>query len=534
MRRTSIGVADLASDAPTGSAVPAPRRSARTVIVITALLVAAALLTTASTAFTLQPASSLYAGFRPAALAWDRGEGADVVETGNTVRVSERFLLLQVGRAFLAAPWLLPDAGASRTRRAPPLGGWAFPSQSPDEGEVPAEEDEGVMLAESASVLATQRLEAAQPRQVGGAPWDGLGGQEPEGWQPDAHDATSSNGEWHGEDDRPADDFEAAELADEQEREASDDAEPFSDGGGSSTTGMVSESPSSEETTEADPIDTVAAVPTARGLIADRQAVRLVVVRYAGDDDSSADHASGAAVRHLSLCHKRSDWLCVVMAPASRRSVQFEWLPLVPGSLTNATRSAQHRANRSPPSMPSPPPSMPPLRTAGGATATGSNATHPGSGRTGPPPPPAVMMEDGARWFALRALRNGRLVQVAPDGDAESWVVRARGRPLDGSVDEDGTLEVSALELWREDGDGLRNLGTGALLNFRGGADPEGDGTSVRAHGDTKPRRAAQRRTRFTHFALGNATVRATGGRTTWRTSQGAKRAAVPYDVDIS
>ena len=62
-------------------------------------------------------------------------------------------------------------------------------------------------------------------------------------------------------------------------------------------------------------------------------------------------------------------------------------------------------------------------------------------------------------------------------------------------------LEVTAFELWREDGDALRNIGTGALLNFRGDAEG-GDGVAVRAHGDTKPRRAAWRRTPRTRFAL--------------------------------
>ena len=60
---------------------------------------------------------------------------------------------------------------------------------------------------------------------------------------------------------------------------------------------------------------------------------------------------------------------------------------------------------------------------------------------------------------------------------------------------------VDAFELWREDGAGLRNLGTGALLNFRGGG-PDGDGMAVRGHGDHKPRRAAHVRTSRTHFVL--------------------------------
>jgi hypothetical protein len=64
-----------------------------------------------------------------------------------------------------------------------------------------------------------------------------------------------------------------------------------------------------------------------------------------------------------------------------------------------------------------------------------------------------------------------------------------------------GLLVVTALELWRQEGFALRNLGTGALLNFRG-ADIGGDGTSVRGHGDTKPRTATWRRTPRTRFVV--------------------------------
>ncbi|KOO28708.1 hypothetical protein Ctob_005333 [Chrysochromulina tobinii] len=125
----------------------------------------------------------------------------------------------------------------------------------------------------------------------------------------------------------------------------------------------------------------------------------------------------------------------------------------------------------------------------------------------------------GGGWFALRAMDNGRLVQMLPPDDEEAWVIRAAGAvtsavtsgaaELGGGAFNvaanasaaSGLLVVTALELWRQEGLALRNLGTGALLNFRG-ADIGGDGTSVRGHGDTKPRTAAWRRTPRTRFVV--------------------------------
>ena len=62
---------------------------------------------------------------------------------------------------------------------------------------------------------------------------------------------------------------------------------------------------------------------------------------------------------------------------------------------------------------------------------------------------------------------------------------------------------ASDLELFKVDEGGLRNRATKALLNFRG-VDAK-DGVSIRAHGDTKPRRAARRRTPRTRFVLERA-----------------------------
>jgi hypothetical protein len=108
---------------------------------------------------------------------------------------------------------------------------------------------------------------------------------------------------------------------------------------------------------------------------------------------------------------------------------------------------------------------------------------------------------------------------MLPPDDGEAWVIRAAGAvtsavtsgaaELGGGAFNvaanasaaSGLLVVIALELWRQEGLALRNLGTGALLNFRG-ADIGGDGTSVRGHGDTKPRTAAWRRTPRTRFVV--------------------------------
>ena len=45
--------------------------------------------------------------------------------------ISESYLISQIARAYLAEPWLIPDAGTSRTARPSPPGGWRFPIQLP-------------------------------------------------------------------------------------------------------------------------------------------------------------------------------------------------------------------------------------------------------------------------------------------------------------------------------------------------------------------------------------------------------------------
>ena len=77
-------------------------------------------------------------------------------------------------------------------------------------------------------------------------------------------------------------------------------------------------------------------------------------------------------------------------------------------------------------------------------------------------------------------------------------------------------MEVGPFELWREDDGGLRNMGTGALVNFRGDADGSDDGGAVRGHADIKCARpdgaavrcAARGPTRKTRFVLRSATAR--------------------------
>jgi|TARA_B100000513_G_scaffold187246_1_gene109565 hypothetical protein len=45
--------------------------------------------------------------------------------------ISESYLISQIARAYLAEPWLIPDAGTSSTARPSPPGGWRFPIQLP-------------------------------------------------------------------------------------------------------------------------------------------------------------------------------------------------------------------------------------------------------------------------------------------------------------------------------------------------------------------------------------------------------------------
>ena len=178
--------------------------------VLIGLLVGAALLTTVWTATSLQPTSPHLLGFRPAALDSSRwARTADAAVAAHTdvryERVPERFLLRQLVRSFLAAPWLMPDAGKSRTPRPTPPHGWAFPSaaDAPEEGEeVAEEEDEGVMLSNSASVLTAQRLQRLMPRASSSdeLPWQESAQPDPWG-NADGADASDASTWGGGSDD---------------------------------------------------------------------------------------------------------------------------------------------------------------------------------------------------------------------------------------------------------------------------------------------------------------------------------------------
>ena len=107
---------EMAQPAPSASSRPRRARSSAPVAIVLSFT---ALLTTLWTALSMQPANTLL-GYRPA-FSWKSvaGGGAQAIEGTRYERVSERFLLQQVVRAFLAAPWLMPDAGATHTARTP-------------------------------------------------------------------------------------------------------------------------------------------------------------------------------------------------------------------------------------------------------------------------------------------------------------------------------------------------------------------------------------------------------------------------------
>jgi hypothetical protein len=465
---------------------------------LVSLIIACVFLTTMWTAFNLQPMKAL---IRPAAVSWTPTDDLSLADEPPVqyVRVSEHFLLRQLARAFLAAPWLLPDAGKGRTPREPPPQGWAFPTADDDaddggeEGEVPSrgEQDEGVMLSDSATAITTQRLQrlgthstapsdTAEPWQNGGAIDDSTQGM--------AYDELGWGGGSTGD---SLETPERAEIATESE----DEQDALGADGASDAADLDAELPAQEDQSdlfdgvddEEDLTGLVTAQRWSRGLVSSLG--RQVAIEYRGpsvavDGETGADGESTPSPRRgpfLSLCGSDSDWLCASARVTTLQSSRFELLALVPSQLYNVTDPLARAAT-------------------GGSNSSGV--------LTGVLTGNASL--SGGDWFALRSLRNRRLVQVAPTEDDEAWVVRARGQPLEpnssrslsvASSSSSSGLLVSGLELWREEGGGLRNLGTGALLNFRGD-DEGGEGIAVRAHGDTKPRRAARRPSEKTHFAL--------------------------------
>ena len=131
---------------------------------LAATLVLSALFTMAWSAAWLQPASGMLgdvaSGWRPLQ------EEFSLQLHAQFETVSESFMLRQLARSFLAAPWLLPDNGRSRSWRPTPVEGWAFPSQELDEEGVEHggedEPEEGVMLSKSASVVVTKSAQQAR------------------------------------------------------------------------------------------------------------------------------------------------------------------------------------------------------------------------------------------------------------------------------------------------------------------------------------------------------------------------------------
>ena len=449
--------------------------------------------------------------------------------------VSERSLLVQLMRAFLAAPWLHSNADPSRSARAPPVQGWAFPiaterGEEGEEEEMDDAEEEGVYLSRSSSALATQRLERLAARssgssgswgtgvgngdasawQDGSAAYDAAADYDPAGNALDATDGSAGDqntgADWQGGGD------DGGGGADEEQGAAYDD-----DGGGTSL--RAADAAEAEQlasaSAEADEeaalaAEAAASAPQAIGAVATAGSV-AVGIQYLGprsesggdadssgssssssssselsNNDSSKGSAAGGGSSHgpfLALCSRSADWLCASGASSRRKSSSFELLPLTRGSLRNSSVTALDSD------------AMPVHNASSNANSSSGGS----SSSTGD----AVSPLGAGDWFALRSRYNGKLVQAAPKDDDEAWVLRARGEPQSSSSGG-GSLVVSAYELWREERDGLRNLGTGAFINFRG--DAEGaSGAEVRAHGDTKPRRAALHPTSHTHFVLRRA-----------------------------
>ena len=179
--------------------VARPPRRGCTTLSLAALLAFVALVTTIWTAAGLQPAGVM-AGYRPAALLWSISPIDPVADEARYETVSEDLLLHQLVRYFLAAPSLLSDFRAKRrTWREPPVEGWAFPTQEIEEGmEVETEEEEeGVMLSESASALHRKHLQ--QLRAESRASLGAYGPSPADSWW-----SSESS-----EDGRPTDDFES-------------------------------------------------------------------------------------------------------------------------------------------------------------------------------------------------------------------------------------------------------------------------------------------------------------------------------------
>ncbi|KAL1500163.1 hypothetical protein AB1Y20_012833 [Prymnesium parvum] len=460
-------------------------------------------------------------------------------------RISEELLLWQLVRAFLAAPWLLPDAGSTRTLRPPPPGGWAV---AVEEGEE-EEEGEAVEIADSASLLLTRRMKRPAPyawEERGGA----YGGQEKAGGANEEWGWGGGEGRaWGGGEGRtsggrleegevPAVDGaaggEGASFGEEVEAvgEGGEEVEAVGEGGEEVEAGGGSESGAEREPNEAaaDGVGESDAAGVEEYLRVVDSGVEVAIL-YKGPSDSSGG-------RYLSLCS--GDWLCASAWHSHRdessartssfrrtsytsRAAAFPYIAYRPHSAAfphpasfhhNAPFSDSaafpHSATSSPPfsfhqiafSLDAAFPlaafrftsfSQPPLPHAAPSHPTASG--HLLRSRLRP---------SAAPWFALQSVANGQLVEVAPSSDPEAWVIRARGGG--GGGGGGGVLLVGRYAQWREEGGGLRNRGSGGLLNFRGGV-------AVRAHGDgAAAARPCVRHSRRTRFQLVAAEARAEGG----------------------
>lgn len=400
----------------------------------------------------------------------------DNSETVAYETVSENFVLQQLVRAFLGAPWQLSEresypAGRSHTWRQTPPEGWTFPLHELEEGVEPGgehkeEEEEGVTLAKSATAILSKSLTRPQPQG-----WDATGGST---------DGGNIDDTWNGDafDERERYDGGGSDMANRLDGESASEAEALA-------ALQDSEAPAAEAAVgmtadgSVDDALNMMANPHARGIVA--AAGRSVLLAYLG--------GAPASLRHVGFCSRGSDWLC--MAPEGsplRRSSRLELLPLLL-PLRNGSSEEGRDADS----------------TSANASATSGVSTAARATDTAGADSLATVF---GGWFALRAVHQGGLgglVQLAPPDDEEGWVMRARGASRQTELAHDGAfttaLEVSASELWRQDGDGLRHLATGALVNFRGG-DDGGDDTSLRGHGDSKPRRAAVQRTPRTRFEV--------------------------------
>ena len=125
-------------------------RGARAALVfLVGVLSGLALLSTLWSATTLRPMSD---GYELATQSWSVPGDAER-EDENFERVSEVFLLQQMVRGFLAAPWRMAGI-RGRVSRQPSAAGWSFPVI--EEGEE-AEEGEAARIASSASAVLSRK-----------------------------------------------------------------------------------------------------------------------------------------------------------------------------------------------------------------------------------------------------------------------------------------------------------------------------------------------------------------------------------------